>query len=299
MQIDANTAKQLLEMRYLNASGGGSTDGVEVNTDDTDQLFQMMLDQNLGTSSDAKGSSSGSSMTTMAKLLSDGTATTVAGNTYGASSSAATVGSVDPWQNFDQLPDVDPDSSTLTARLGAVDSSSNLGSLLSSAGIGGTDGSSALSNSLSTLQGLSSSSASKDTAYNDIISTASSKYGIPESLIKGIIDVESSFNPNAGSSAGAKGLMQLMDGTAAGLGVSNSFDPAQNIDGGTKYISYQLKRYDNNIKTALAAYNAGPGRLQRLGITNDQELMAKFDQLPKETQRYISKVETAQQKYAL
>lgn len=296
MQIDANTAKQLLEMRYLNASGGGSTDGVDVNTDDTDQLFQMMLDQNLGTSSDAKGS--GSSMTTMAKLLSDGTASTVAGNTYGASGTA-TAGSVDPWQNFDQLPDVDPDSSTLTARLGAVDSSSNLGSLLSSTGIGGADGSSAVSNALSSLQGMGSSGASKDTAYNDIISTASSKYGIPESLIKGIIDVESSFNPNAGSSAGAKGLMQLMDGTAAGLGVSNSFDPAQNIDGGTKYISYQLKRYDNNVKTALAAYNAGPGRLQRLGITNDQELMAKFDQLPKETQRYISKVETAQQKYAL
>ncbi|MEW4370616.1 lytic transglycosylase domain-containing protein [Paenibacillus kandeliae] len=296
MQIDANTAKQLLEMRYLNASGGGSTDGVDVNTDDTDQLFQMMLDQNLGTSSDAKGS--GSSMTTMAKLMSDGTAATVAGNTYGASSTA-TAGSVDPWQNFDQLPDVDPDSSTLTARLGAVDSSSDLGSLLSSTGIGGADASSAVSNALSSLQGMGGGGASKDTAYNDIIRTASSKYGIPESLIKGIIDVESSFNPNAGSSAGAKGLMQLMDGTAAGLGVSNSFDPAQNIDGGTKYISYQLKRYDNNVKTALAAYNAGPGRLQRLGITNDQELMAKFDQLPKETQRYISKVETAQQKYAL
>jgi soluble lytic murein transglycosylase-like protein len=161
-------------------------------------------------------------------------------------------------------------------------------------GIGGADGASGLSS----VPG-SDDHGSKATAYNEFISTASSKYGIPESLIKAVIDVESSFNPNAGSGAGAKGLMQLMDGTAAGLGVSNSFDPAQNIDGGTKYLSYQLKRYDNNIKTALAAYNAGPGRLQRLGISNDQELMEKFNQLPKETQRYIGKIEAAQQKYAL
>ncbi|WP_068616287.1 lytic transglycosylase domain-containing protein [Paenibacillus tuaregi] len=138
---------------------------------------------------------------------------------------------------------------------------------------------------------------SKPTAYNELISKASRDYGVPESLIKAVIDTESSFDPNSLSSAGAKGLMQLMDGTAQGLGVSNSFDPAQNIDGGTKYISYQLKRYNGNINTAMAAYNAGPGTLRKLGISNDQELMEKLHLLPTETQKYITKIERARAKY--
>lgn len=277
MQIDPNTAKQMLELRYLNTSGGGSTTPATVKTNDTDQLFQLMLQQNIGTSAEAQ--SSGATVQDLASLVSTGTPSSVTGSTYGA-------GSTDPWYNFDQLQEVSPENATATARAGM-----SAGSIPAAVSAGGD---------VSALQGLGGDdSGSKATAYNDLISKASSKYGIPESLIKAVIDVESSFNPNAGSSAGAKGLMQLMDGTAAGLGVSNSYDPAQNIDGGTKYLSYQLKHYDNNIKTALAAYNAGPGRLQRLGISNDNELMAKFDQLPKETQRYIGKIENAQSKYAL
>ncbi|USB34473.1 lytic transglycosylase domain-containing protein [Paenibacillus sp. YPG26] len=138
---------------------------------------------------------------------------------------------------------------------------------------------------------------SRPTDYNDLISKASRDYGVPESLIKAVIDTESSFNPNSVSSAGAKGLMQLMDGTARGLGVSNSFDPAQNIDGGTKYISYQLKRYDGNLSTAMAAYNAGPGTLRKLGISNDKELMEKLHLLPVETQKYVTKIDRARAKY--
>lgn len=138
---------------------------------------------------------------------------------------------------------------------------------------------------------------SKPTEYNDLIRKASQDYGVPESLIKAVIDTESSFNPNSLSSAGAKGLMQLMDGTAQGLGVSNAFDPAQNIDGGTKYISYQLKRYDGNLNTAMAAYNAGPGRLKKLGISNDQQLMEKLSLLPVETQKYVTKIQRALAKY--
>jgi hypothetical protein len=130
-----------------------------------------------------------------------------------------------------------------------------------------------------------------------LIAEASSRYGVPESLIKAVIATESSFNPQAVSSAGAKGLMQLMDATAKGLGVSDPFDPAQNIDGGTKYLSYQIHRYGGDIKTALAAYNAGPGRLQRLGISNDEQLMEKFHLLPQETQGYIAKIMRAQAKY--
>lgn len=133
--------------------------------------------------------------------------------------------------------------------------------------------------------------------YANIVSAASSKYGIPESLINGIIDAESSFNPNAQSGAGAKGLMQLMDGTAAGLGVKNSFDPEQNINGGASYIASMLIRYDGSQRLALAAYNAGPGTLQRLGIRTEADLDAKFDTLPRETQNYIGRVQTAQAKY--
>ncbi|WP_379138238.1 lytic transglycosylase domain-containing protein [Paenibacillus sp. sgz500958] len=139
----------------------------------------------------------------------------------------------------------------------------------------------------------------KPTDYEDLIQQASSKYGIPVDLIKAVIDTESSFNPNVVSSAGAKGLMQLMDGTARGLGVSDPFDPAQSIDGGVRYLSYQLKRFDGQEKMALAAYNAGPGRVSKLGVSNDAELMAQLERLPEETQAYISKIERARAKYAV
>lgn len=136
-------------------------------------------------------------------------------------------------------------------------------------------------------------------SIDQLVSAASQKFGVSEDLIKAVIETESHFNSSTVSSAGAKGLMQLMDGTARGLGVSNSFDPEQNINGGTKYLSYQLKRYNGHENTALAAYNAGPGRLRRLGISNDQELAEKLHLLPKETQRYITKVQTARQKYTV
>ncbi|WP_054956643.1 lytic transglycosylase domain-containing protein [Paenibacillus dakarensis] len=133
--------------------------------------------------------------------------------------------------------------------------------------------------------------------FEELITAAGEKYGIPTSLIKAVIDTESSFNPNAVSSAGAKGLMQLMDGTARGLGVSNSFDPVQNIDGGTKYLSYQLQKFGGEIAMALAAYNAGPSRVTRLGVSNDEELIAQAHRLPAETQAYIRKVMNARAKY--
>ncbi len=139
----------------------------------------------------------------------------------------------------------------------------------------------------------------RPTDYEELIQTASTKYGVPVDLIKAVIDTESSFNPNVVSSAGAKGLMQLMDGTANGLGVSDPFDPAQSIDGGVRYLSYQLKRFDGQEKMALAAYNAGPGRVNKLGVNSDQELMEKLSQLPEETQAYILKIERARAEYGV
>ena len=152
--------------------------------------------------------------------------------------------------------------------------------------------------SLSALAPLNTSLLSPDAdgssaAFDELINAAGLKYGVAPSLIKSVIQTESSFHPNAVSSAGAKGLMQLMDDTARGLGVTNSFDPAQNIDGGTRFLSYLLRKYDGSVPVALAAYNAGPGRVDRLGIAGEQDLAAKYEQLPQETQNYVRKVASA------
>ncbi|MFD0682645.1 MULTISPECIES: lytic transglycosylase domain-containing protein [unclassified Paenibacillus] len=130
-----------------------------------------------------------------------------------------------------------------------------------------------------------------------LIVDASRRNGVEPSLVKAVIHAESSFNSQAVSKAGAKGLMQLMDETGQGLGVTNPFDPTQNVRGGTKYLSSLLQRYKGNEGVALAAYNAGSGRMARLGITNDNELMEKMHLLPKETQDYVSKVLRLQREY--
>jgi soluble lytic murein transglycosylase-like protein len=84
--------------------------------------------------------------------------------------------------------------------------------------------------------------------------------------------------------------MQLMDGTARSLGVYNSFDPAQNIEGGTRYLASLLDKYNGNEAVALAAYNAGPGRVDRLAISTNDQFRELAASLPVETQRYVAKV---------
>ena len=98
---------------------------------------------------------------------------------------------------------------------------------------------------------------------DDFVNAASLKHGIDPALIQSVIHAESGFNPNAVSRKGARGLMHLMPATASKLGVTNSLDPAANVDGGTQYLRQLLERYNNDLVKALAAYNAGPERVER------------------------------------
>ena len=116
--------------------------------------------------------------------------------------------------------------------------------------------------------------------YENVIDEAAKKFNVDKQLIKSVILTESAGKANAKSHANAKGLMQLMDSTAADMGVNNPWNPKENIFGGTKYLSIMLKEHDGDTDLALAAYNAGPGNVR------------KYKGIPpfKETQNYVKRV---------
>lgn len=116
--------------------------------------------------------------------------------------------------------------------------------------------------------------------FDKSINKNAEKYGLDQNLIKSVIAAESSGRYNAVSKAGAKGLMQLTDPTAKDMGVTNPFDADQNIEGGSKYLSTMLEKYEGNLDLALAAYNAGPGNVDKYGG------VPPF----KETENYIARV---------
>lgn len=117
--------------------------------------------------------------------------------------------------------------------------------------------------------------------YAGIIDAAAAKHNVDPNLVRGVIKTESNFNQNKVSPAGAIGMMQLMPKTAKGMNI-NPYDVNQNIHGGVQYLAQLIKRYEGDYKSALAAYNAGPGNFARSG--------GNINRLPKETQQYVPKV---------
>jgi soluble lytic murein transglycosylase-like protein len=124
-------------------------------------------------------------------------------------------------------------------------------------------------------------------SYGDAISSASNEFGVDEALLRAIIHAESAFNPRALSVAGAQGLMQLIPGTARDMGVLDAFDANQNIRGGARYLALLLRNFNGNERLAAAAYNAGPGAVQ------------KYNGVPPydETQVYVERVGVLRQRY--
>ena len=128
-------------------------------------------------------------------------------------------------------------------------------------------------NSVSVLSGGSSFSqvfsaacqAVGGTNYEEYFQLAADTYQVPVNLIKALAKAESDFDANAVSHCGAQGIMQLMPATARAMGVTNAFDPAQNIMGGTKYLRQMLDTFDGDVSKAIAAYNAGPGAIKQYG----------------------------------
>lgn len=124
--------------------------------------------------------------------------------------------------------------------------------------------------------------------FDRIINSCSTEFGVDKALVKAVIHAESGYNPNAVSSKGAAGLMQLMPGTAHDLKVADSFNPSDNIRGGVRYLRFLLDTFKGDVSLALAAYNAGLGNV------------AKHGGIPpyQETRNYVSKVLDYQRNYA-
>lgn len=145
------------------------------------------------------------------------------------------------------------------------------------------------SNSINTSSKTSSKNSTSKTSfdsytkktytYSDIFEAASKKYNVSKDLLEAVAYTESSFRANATSYCGAQGIMQLMPATAKSLGVTDAYDPVQNIMGGAKYLSQLLKKYNGNTSLALAAYNGGSGNV------------AKYNGVPPFCKSYVNKVE--------
>jgi len=122
--------------------------------------------------------------------------------------------------------------------------------------------------------------------YRELVSAAASRYGVDAELISSVMEVESHFDAKAISPKNARGLMQLLPETAARLGVKNIFDPQENIEAGTRYLKELLQLYNNNLTLALAAYNAGPDKVQKYGnVPPYRETVSYVNQVKRKYQK--------------
>lgn len=146
----------------------------------------------------------------------------------------------------------------------------------------------------SVRSGSSRLSSEGSSDYHSIVHEKAANYDMDPSLIKAVIKTESNWNNRAVSRAGAKGLMQLMPGTAMDMNVRNPFDPEENIEGGTKYLKLLIEKFDGDLTLALAAYNAGPKTVEKFGyvppITETRQYVKKVLSLYNGKTTYSTKV---------
>jgi soluble lytic murein transglycosylase-like protein len=135
--------------------------------------------------------------------------------------------------------------------------------------------------SQSTAYRATTPASAKAAVYSDLIEQHATQHSLSPDFVRAVIQAESAFNPYARSPKGAMGLMQLMPGTAAVYNVTNAYDPAQNIRAGVAYLKSLMTRFNDNVALALAAYNAGPGAVEKYGNTVPPY---------KETRNYVARI---------
>ncbi len=249
--MDIQSLRSLMEIQALQTLG--STDGSATNAlTDNQSIFSDMMNELLGDASTASNAK-------LSSLLGLGTANADIFNQLANTSEGTLESLLYKGSNAVYIPE------SVKQALTSSYEHTKLDSYVSDNVIGST----AYANSLAGAD-----------QYAAIIEKASATYGVPEKLIAAVIKQESNFNPSVVSHAGAQGLMQLMPQTAQYLGVTNAFDPEQNIMAGAKYLRQMLDKFNNDPTLALAAYNAGASRV------------TKYGGIPpfKETQNYVKKV---------
>ncbi|MFA1737371.1 MULTISPECIES: lytic transglycosylase domain-containing protein [Lysinibacillus] len=249
--MDIQSLRSLMEIQALQTLG--STDSSSTNAlTDNQSIFSDMMEELLGDASTASNAK-------LSSLLGLGTANADILNQLANTSEGTLESLLYKGSNAVYIPE------SVKQALASSYGHTKLDSYVSENVIGST----AYANSLAGAD-----------QYAAIIEKASVTYGVPEKLIAAVIKQESNFNPSVVSHAGAQGLMQLMPQTAQYLGVTNAFDPEQNIMAGAKYLRQMLDKFNNDPTLALAAYNAGASRV------------TKYGGIPpfKETQNYVKKV---------
>ncbi|WP_260982746.1 lytic transglycosylase domain-containing protein [Lysinibacillus fusiformis] len=249
--MDIQSLRSLMEIQALQTLG--STDGSSTNAlTDNQSIFSDMMNELLGDASTASNAK-------LSSLLGIGTANADIFNQLANTPEGTLESLLYKGSNAVYIPE------SVKQVLASSYGNTKLDSYVSDDVIGST----AYANSLAGAG-----------QYADIIEKASAAYGVPEKLIAAVMKQESNFNPSVVSHAGAQGLMQLMPQTAQYLGVTNAFDPEQNIMAGAKYLRQMLDKFNNDPTLALAAYNAGASRV------------TKYGGIPpfKETQNYVKKV---------